>query len=287
MVLGLLAAVGAGLAYGVAVVLQGVAARRSARSRDAHDAGLLLRLLGDPGYLFSLGLELVGFGLAVVAERRLALFLVQSVLAGYVAVAALLSVPVLGVRIARRELVAIGLLLLALVGLAAAAAPTQERPVPYGVRLLLPVIAVAAFGVVRLLPRTRSPGAALAALAGVEYAVVAVAVRALAHPSSVTGLLADPAAWSLALAGLASLSLFANALALVGVTTATAITVVVETLLPALVGVALLGDTTRPGLAPLAVVAFAVAVWAAVALAAFGAGPPAADVAEDRLGHRP
>jgi len=46
--------------------------------------------------------------------------------------------------------------------------------------------------------------------------------------------------------------------------------VVAEPLMPALVGVLLLGDRTRDGYVPLAVVGFALAVAGALALARFG-----------------
>jgi hypothetical protein len=54
------------------------------------------------------------------------------------------------------------------------------------------------------------------------------------------------------------------------VTVATAAVVLAETAPPALVGIVFLGDHTRPGLAPVAWVAFVLAVTSAVLLARFG-----------------
>jgi hypothetical protein len=54
------------------------------------------------------------------------------------------------------------------------------------------------------------------------------------------------------------------------VTTATAAVILAETMPPAVVGVIFLGDTTRPGLAPVAGLGFALAVACALALARFG-----------------
>jgi hypothetical protein len=64
--------------------------------------------------------------------------------------------------------------------------------------------------------------------------------------------------------------LYAAALDGGSVTVATAAVVLAETAPPAVVGVLLLGDQTRPGLAGVAVAGFILAVVSAVALARFG-----------------
>ena len=64
--------------------------------------------------------------------------------------------------------------------------------------------------------------------------------------------------------------LYATALEGGSVTVATAAVVLAETMPPAVVGVLLLGDTTRRGLAGVAVLGFILAVFCAVALARFG-----------------
>jgi len=64
--------------------------------------------------------------------------------------------------------------------------------------------------------------------------------------------------------------LYATALEGGSVTVATAAVVLAETTPPAVVGVLLLGDHTRPGLGGLAVLGFSLAVVCAVALARFG-----------------
>ena len=63
---------------------------------------------------------------------------------------------------------------------------------------------------------------------------------------------------------------YATALEGGSVTVATSAVVLAETLPPAVVGVLFLGDTTRHGLAPVAVIGFALAVVSAVMLARFG-----------------
>jgi hypothetical protein len=67
---------------------------------------------------------------------------------------------------------------------------------------------------------------------------------------------------------------YASALQRGSVTTATAMMVIGETVLPSLVGVAALGDRTKPGFALVAIAGFSLAVAAALALARFGEPSP-------------
>jgi hypothetical protein len=109
----------------------------------------------------------------------------------------------------------------------------------------------------------------LGAIAGLGYGVLAVCARILPGFSPAQ-LLRSPAAWTLAAAGLVSFMLYASALETGSVTVATAAVILFETVPPAAVGVAFLGDTTRPGLTGVAVAGFVLALLAAIALARFG-----------------
>jgi hypothetical protein len=80
-------------------------------------------------------------------------------------------------------------------------------------------------------------------------------------------LLADPASWTIAIAGLGGFYLFTVALQLGSLTGA----LVGETVVPGIVGVVLLGDTAQRGLGWLVAVAFIGAVAGAVAVAIMGA----------------
>src|SRR6476660_3983525 len=94
MVLGLLGAFGAALCYGVGSVLQALAARRTA-TVEGLDPRLLLRLLKSWRYLVGVGLDGLGFVLSIAAVRTLPLFVVQSVIASFLAVTAILGAIVL------------------------------------------------------------------------------------------------------------------------------------------------------------------------------------------------
>ena len=94
-------------------------------------------------------------------------------------------------------------------------------------------------------------------------------------------LVRDPATYTLAAAGIVSFMLYATALEGGSVTVATAAVVLAETMPPAVVGVLLLGDSTRHGLEGVAVLGFLLAVFCAVALARFG------EASEHRTEHEP
>src|SRR5260370_36822795 len=103
--------------------------------------------------------------------------------------------------------------------------------------------------VARLPGRARTP--LLGATAGLGYGVLAVAARVLTGFSPAL-LVRDPAAYALAAAGIVSFLFYATALESGSVTVAVAAVVLVETTPPAAVGIFLLGDTPRRGLAALA-----------------------------------
>jgi hypothetical protein len=79
-----------------------------------------------------------------------------------------------------------------------------------------------------------------------------------------------PTTWALLVAAPLALTAYAVALQRGSVVRATAPLVLGETLLPAVAGVALLGDRPRPGWEVAAIAGFVLAVGAALALARFG-----------------
>ncbi len=113
--LGLLAALGAAVAYAVGTVLQARGTRRAAG----------LRALRQPLVLLGLACDGLGLLLALVAYGRLPLFVVQGVVASSVVGVVLLAVPVLGARLRRSDAAGVGV---AVVGLALLAASAAEQP---------------------------------------------------------------------------------------------------------------------------------------------------------------
>ena len=279
MLASLLAAVIAALCYGVASVMQAIsvraASRRTAeavgRAGEGVDPGLLVRMLRQGLFLASLVIDLTGFVAQLVALRRLPIFAVQAIMSANLAVTAVFAAWLMNMRLALREWLAVAGVVagVALLGLSAGAQGAKRVGSEFELGLILAVAAVglAGFAVARLPNPVRTP--ALGAIAGLGYAVLAVAARILPGFAPLQ-LIKSPAAYTLAAAGIVSFLLYATALEGGSVTTATAAVVLAETVPPAVVGVLFLGDRTRHGLTAVAVLGFVLAVVSALALARFG-----------------
>jgi hypothetical protein len=279
--LALAAAGGSALCYGAGSVLEQIGARREAPAATI-DPRLLWRLARRLPWLAGVGVDLTGWLLSLVALRTLPLFAVQSAVAGSVGVTAVLSAAVFGIRPSRRQRRALvvlggGLLLLGL-----AAAPDGPGHLHGGAQAIL--IAGPAAVALAAVPGARSArgeaGAArLGILAGLAFSGTALAGHILHIPSRPLMVLADPLAWALAAYGLLGTLLFALALQRGSATAATAAVFATETAVPALVGLALLGDRARPALGPLAVAGFLATVGSALVLA-WSTAPPAGTLQE-------
>ncbi|WP_133379163.1 hypothetical protein [Klenkia marina] len=267
-----LALVAAALCSGAAAVLQASAVGRSSAERVAGFLGGLAR---DPRYLVGTALVGVSFLASLVAVRALPLFLVQAGRASSLGVTAVLAAVLLGSRLRAREVVALVALAGGLVGVAVAAQPSVAEQVPTWVSWC--ALAAAGLSAVAVAVGTRlgASGAALGVLAGVAFGVLSLAARVLA-PVTVPGVLGDPAAWAVGVAGLTGLVAGALALQRGAVVVVTATMVASESVLGAGLGLAV-GDQTVPGLGWLAVLGFVVTVGAAICLARFGVPTVPAD----------
>jgi drug/metabolite transporter (DMT)-like permease len=256
--------------FGIAAVLQALATSR-ADDVAVLDPRLLVRLARQPVFLAALAVNGLGFLLHVTALQRLPLFLVQAVIAGSVAVTAVLSVRVFGVRLDPRQWGAVALVVAGLVLLAPTAtesdavAGTVGRPVV--LLAAVAAVAVSSYGVRRV------PGAAgtvlLGLLAGAGFGVVAVCARLL--PELGPDLLTSPTPYVLALAGATAYLIYSAAMQRGSVTTATAAMVITQTVVPAVAGL-LLGDRVRAGFLPLAVAGFVLALAGALGLGRYEGG---------------
>ena len=271
MGLSLLGALGAAVFFGVASVMQAVAARAADTGAAGVDPRLLVRLLGQWRFLAGIGLDLLGFLAELAALRSLPLFVVQAAVASSLAVTAVVAALLIGTTLERREWLAVGAVCagLALLGLSAGTESATGAGTAFRAGLLVAVALLAVVGTAagRLPVPARTP--LLGLLAGFCFGIVAVSARVLASLAP-PDLVRDPAAYALAAAGAVGFLFYTSALSRGGVTVATAGVVLGETVGPALIGLAALGDRTRPGLAPVAAAGFAVAVAGALALARFG-----------------
>ncbi|HET7276749.1 MAG TPA: hypothetical protein VFJ22_01600 [Dermatophilaceae bacterium] len=286
MSFGVLGALLAALAYGAATVFQALGVRRFA---GAPARPRVQRLWAGRLYAVGLALDGGGFLASVLALRTLPLFVVESALASSVAVTAVLSTVVLRVRLSGRERLA---LLGTAAGLVALAVSASEGPAvhPDAVGLLVlgaavPVAAVLAVGW-RLPHGSRLGVTLLSAAAGLGFGGVGVAARVLEMPDPWWRAAGNPLVIALVVHGVVAMAAYAVALERGRATTVAAVTFSVETLVPAAIGLAWLGDAVRPGpgWAVLAVLGFAATLGGSIALASYAEPAPLSTASEPASG---
>jgi drug/metabolite transporter (DMT)-like permease len=267
----LASALAAACCFGIASVIQALAARAASDGTAGVSPKLVVRMFGQWRFVASIGLDLIGFVAQLIALRRLPLFAVQAAIAASLAVTALMSAWLASHMLAGREWAAVLVVTagIAMLGSSAGATGAADVGAEFRLGLIIAVagLAVAGLAAARLPGRSRT--LALGMVAGLGYGVVGVAARILVGFSP-ADLIRDPASYVLAAAGVISFLFYASALEHGDVTVATAATVLTETVLPSIVGVMFLGDTTRHGLVDVAAAGFALAIVGAVTLARFG-----------------
>ncbi|MGW2633196.1 hypothetical protein ACWC2K_28230 [Streptomyces chattanoogensis] len=286
MIIGLLTAVAASACYGTGSVLQAVGSRKSARREAAAASTTGITQHGGPSlsstakaavtWEFMVGtvLDFIGFGLGALAARLLPLFLSQTVISANLVITAVLSIKLLGIRLTRPEWASIAVVCSALVLLATAAGPEGGGDTPIAGHWWLLAASIAVIGGGTLIVRLLGGRAAILAglLSGLGFGALGVGVRVLngVEPFNLSSLLGDPALYAILIAGIGGMYLHTVALQIGSVNGATAALVVGETVVPGILGVLWLGDSSRPGFAWVAVLGFVVAVAGAVAVAWFG-----------------
>jgi drug/metabolite transporter (DMT)-like permease len=266
---GLAAALVAAVCYGVASVLQAIGARRVERG-EGVDPRLLVRVSKSLPFVGGTLLDLLGLVFNLFALRTLTLFTVQAVVNTNLAVTAVAAVVLLRARLTGRDKAAVGAVVFGLILLGVASGPEGTGALGTAGRYVLLGTAVALVAAAMILGNVyrKAHPAVLGALAGFLFGLFSISVRVL--PSlDVSRLVSDPAAYAALISSATAFLFFATALQRGSVTAATAALVVGETAVPALVGLTLLGDTTRGGFAPLGVFGFLFAVGGALALSRY------------------
>lgn len=249
--------------YGAGTVLQAVGVRRAAQDLGG---GWLRRAWQGRLYGAGLALDGLGFLASIAALRTLPLFVVQSAIASSVAVTAVLAVAFLGARMSRGEVVALGAVGIGLVALAVSATAGRADVLTGLAPWIVLGLVVPLAGLTVAAARLPGPSTAplLAACAGLAFGAVGIAARVL-HLSGWHTLL-DPLLWALAAYSAVALVAFGLALNRGSVTTTAAVTFAVETVVPATIGLAWLGDRVRPGFAVWAVAGFLLTLGGCVVL---------------------
>lgn len=242
LLLGVLAAVTAALANSGAALLEALATRRSVTA-----VGVVL----SPTYIAGLLLDVFGWVLTVLALRYMPIVAVQAIVAGQVAVTVVASHWVFDTALRRVDLLAAGANIVGL-GLLVGSASVGTAPevgTAGTVALVAVFVVLLVSGLVTTL-RTRA-AIPIAFLSGLSFGGTAVAVRLVDTDrpggSVIATLAGDPVVWTLLGFGALGLGLYTIALGRGAVGPVVAVLAVTETLAPGLLGLALLGDSVRPG----------------------------------------
>jgi drug/metabolite transporter (DMT)-like permease len=264
---GLVAALVAAAVFGAAAVLQARAVRRFGAAPTSL-ARFVVMALRDPAMLLVLVAYLTGFALHAVSIWLLPLYLAQAAIALSLPVTALASRRV-DEHLGGRQWAAVALVTLGLVLLAAGSGRAGEvvSDAAFAAALVTGVLAL----LLASLGRRRWGGATLGTLAGLGYAGSAIAVRGVGtplEPAVVVAALTIPAY------GWLAFWVYSLGLRSAAVSSATAPMIVLQTFVPALVGVLALDDAVRPGWAPAIVAGLVLSTAGAVALSVSGVRSP-------------
>ncbi|MEO6714930.1 MAG: hypothetical protein ABIM89_16090 [Mycobacteriales bacterium] len=259
MMLSWLCLVAAVASFGSASLLQASGARASRHTAGAF--GLVKDLALSKQYAAGTALDLFAVVLTAIALRDLPLFLVQAATASSLAVTAVGSAVLFPAERGRGVWVPVLAITAGITLLGSAAAEGKGSALGIGAVAVmaagLPLLLLAKLALDRagMAPRIRH-----AALSGLAYAGMGVSLRTLRIPDNALLVVAEPVA--LTAAGYLALALFffGRALQRGRVTEVMAIVVSIDTILPASIGVWLLGDRTRPGWDVPALVGLAVTV---------------------------
>ncbi|HEY0237570.1 MAG TPA: hypothetical protein VGC37_02895 [Friedmanniella sp.] len=256
MILGLLAAAGASVGYGVATVMQAVGARRAGG----------LAAFGQPLVLGGLALDGTCFLLSLLAFARLPLFVVETIIAASLVVVVLLARPVLRVPLRRADIVAVVVVLVGLTALAAAAG--GQPPIPAaGAVVRACLVGVVVLAAVTAACYRRGPAWIMGLASALGYSGVAIGARGAHTGGPLIDVVRQPMAVVVVASGLIAVVAYVRAIERGPVSLAAALVAVVEVVLPGAVGLAFLGDTVRAGWALPAAAAVLAALVGCVTLA--------------------
>lgn len=273
--MGYLLVVLSAVSYAGGIVAQTVAARRT-ELRVGLDVGLVGRLAGDRIYLLGFSLQVLGFALAFLARADLPLYLVQAGSTSAVGLAAVLGAVLLGWRVRSGEMVALVVLAGGLLLLVGAAQPSVAADLPLWVGLGLLGLLAAVVGLAVFAARIPGPrgAVALGVLAGIAFAVLAIASRPLAS-GPLLELPLEPLAWLMVAAAVVGQSLLAAALQRGSPTATMASMDATGVLLASIAGLLVLGDKIIPGRDSWVAAGLALVVAGVVAMAFVSRAPAA------------
>ncbi|MFP5019226.1 hypothetical protein [Pseudonocardia phyllosphaerae] len=229
----------------------------------ASQGGRTSAVMTRPRFIGGLGMDLLTWLCMVVALQFIPIFAVQATLAGAIAMTALYARYFRGEWLRPVHRFAIGFSIAGLALVAASAGTERKAPLTDHAQTVTVLIAalVVFMGVTLAVHKQTRPWPS-ALLAGLGLGGGSVCIRALhvSESTSVVGLLGEPLIYVLAGMAVTGLYNYARALQLGDVATVTALYMVVQVVVPGMVGILLLDDTIRPGFVPFLLLGLALTV---------------------------
>ncbi|MCD2192697.1 hypothetical protein LQ327_04750 [Actinomycetospora endophytica] len=265
----------------LAALLFGAGSVAQAAAVTALDDGASLpwtRLLRHPWFVAGTVAEGAGALCHVAALQSVSMAVAQCAVSASLAVTAVVARVWFGSRLGARRIAAVGVLSVALVGLAAVAGRTGTATDTVALEISL-AVAAAAIGFVGLAGAVARRGVVLAVCSGLGFAACSIAVKLvdLSHP--LAALTSAPTLIA-AVTGALGCLWWTLALRHAAVTTATAVVVVAEVVPPSLLA-PLLGDSVSSWFGVVAPLTLALAAAACVVLARTGHAPVPARVEQE------
>lgn len=258
------------VAYGLANLLQSVAAGRVG-GHHGLDPQLFVRLFEHRPYLVGVGMQFSGFLLAFLARRYLPLFLVQASSAAGLGVTVLLGILLLRWPVVRTELMLLMVLVVGITAQVLAAEPGPARHIGMagGVGLLAALGGIGALALPAVRLRGVPGSVVLGCLAGLAFGAGAIASRPLAGAGSAHQLFMSPLLYLLILHSVLAQLLLGLAMQRGSITAAVASMDAASAVPAAIVGVLLLGDKIAPGREGWAAAGFVLTLLAVLGLARY------------------
>lgn len=252
MVIGLGAALLAAALFGVGAVMQAVAARRGP---------LVSALMGLVVVIYVLG-----WALHLISIAKVPLYVAQVGVSASLAVTAFMAARVVREPLSVRHRVAVGVLVggLVLLALSAGSVGTHQFDASGIVALYAALVGILLIALATLRVGGQRGGVLLGCLGGLAYAGSPIATRSLVEPE--LDWLTILPALTIGLYGLLGFWVYSLALRRGSVVATSGPLVLLQTVVPAVVGVVALGDSIRSGWWPVAVLGLLASTGAALTL---------------------
>ncbi len=241
---------GSSVCYGIATVLEQIAAKRQTKI-DSLRVSHVVKLFKQLPYVSGIGLDIVGWLLFLLAVRQLPLFLGLSFVSLSLVISAIIARIFMNVKSSSSELLAMSTVVVGLILLGMAARPSGASHVNHTFKLIIEVlpIALAVAGIVLLRAKTSKASAfMLSALTGLTFGASGIIARMIHWTGHGLHQLLQVLLIPLLAYAVLGMIFLAAALQRENVNRVNSVVYSSELALPSILGLIFLGDEVRQGL---------------------------------------